>query len=85
LKNLKNGAKIVKNKKKCFNCKVEKELTDFQIATHFVRPFMKERTVSCRLCNIERSVSWGGFITRVDGKVIFKEASEKEILEHFSY
>lgn len=43
----------------------------------------KGRTVSCRLCSLRRAFKLGGFMTKIDNKFIYIEASKKEIIKKF--
>ena len=41
------------------------------------------RTVSCRICSFKRGLEQKGYMTKEDGKFIFKEANNTEIFKKF--
>ncbi len=41
------------------------------------------KTVSCRLCSFKRGLQLGGFMTKEEGKFLFKEANKVELVKKF--
>jgi hypothetical protein len=43
----------------------------------------KGRTVSCRFCSLRRAFSNNGYMTKEEGKFIFKEANKIQSIKKF--
>lgn len=71
-------------KKRCFYCKHRYPLIMFNVnnCTYQVKAD-KGRTVSCRICSFKRGLEQKGYMTKEDGKFIFKEANKIEIVKKF--
>ena len=71
-------------RKSCFYCKRKYPLIFFNVnnCVYKVKADMN-RTVSCRFCSLRRAFKLGGFMTKIDNKFIFIEASKKELVKKF--